>query len=98
MRILLAADLAAAKEAIDLFVYRIGRELGSLAVALGGLDGLSLPPVSASTRRKSVPAFAATLLGSVSCRMRPPTLRAAPASREAILPFPRGSFRPTRIR
>ena len=27
-------------EAIDLFVYRIGRELGSLAAALGGLDAL----------------------------------------------------------
>jgi len=30
----------AAKEAIDLFVYRIVREIGSLAAALGGLDGL----------------------------------------------------------
>ncbi len=29
-----------AKLAIDLFVYRIGRELGSLAAALGGLDAL----------------------------------------------------------
>jgi acetate kinase len=29
-----------AAEAIDLFVYRIGRELGSLAAALGGLDAL----------------------------------------------------------
>ena len=29
-----------ARLAIDLFVYRIGRELGSLAAALGGLDGL----------------------------------------------------------
>ena len=29
-----------AAEAIDLFVYRIGREFGSLAAALGGLDAL----------------------------------------------------------
>ena len=29
-----------AKEAIDLFVYRIVREIGSLAAALGGLDAL----------------------------------------------------------
>ncbi len=29
-----------AARAIDLFVYRIGRELGSLAAALGGLDAL----------------------------------------------------------
>ena len=40
MRALLASDLAAAKQAVDLFVYRIGRELGSLAAALGGLDAL----------------------------------------------------------
>jgi acetate kinase len=40
MRTLLASALPAAKEAIDLFVYRIGRELGSLAAALGGLDAL----------------------------------------------------------
>jgi acetate kinase len=29
-----------AKKAIDLFAYRIGRELGSLAAALGGLDAI----------------------------------------------------------
>lgn len=40
MRTLLASDLPAAKEAIDLFVYRIGRELGSLVAALRGLDAL----------------------------------------------------------
>jgi len=40
MRTLLASDRPAAKEAISLFVYRIGRELGSLAAALGGLDAV----------------------------------------------------------
>jgi acetate kinase len=40
MRTLLASRAPAAKEAVDLFVYRIGRELGSLAAALGGLNGL----------------------------------------------------------
>lgn len=40
MRELLASDEPAAGEAIDLFVYRIGRELGSMAAALGGLDTL----------------------------------------------------------
>ena len=40
MRTLLASDLPAAKQAIDLFVYRIGRELGSLFAALGGLDAM----------------------------------------------------------
>lgn len=40
MRTLLASNAASAREAIDLFVYRIGRELGSLAAALGGVDAL----------------------------------------------------------
>jgi len=40
MRVLLGSHDPRAKEAIDLFVYRIGRELGSLAAALGGLDAL----------------------------------------------------------
>jgi acetate kinase len=40
MRTLEASDDPAAKEAIDLFIYRIGRELGSLAAALGGLDAV----------------------------------------------------------
>jgi acetate kinase len=40
MRALLASDAPAAREAVDLFVYRIGRELGSLAAALRGLDAL----------------------------------------------------------
>jgi len=40
MRALLASADPRAKTAIDLFVYRIGRELGSLAAALGGVDAL----------------------------------------------------------
>jgi acetate kinase len=40
MRTLLASDAPRAKLAVDLFVYRIGREIGSLAAALGGLDAL----------------------------------------------------------
>lgn len=40
MRTLLERDDARAREAVDLFVYRIGRELGSLVAALGGLDAL----------------------------------------------------------
>jgi acetate kinase len=40
MRALLASPEPGAKQAIDLYVYRIGRELGSLASALGGLDAL----------------------------------------------------------
>jgi acetate kinase len=37
---LLASDSPRAAEAMDLFVYRIGRELGSLVAAVGGLDVL----------------------------------------------------------
>ena len=40
MRTLLASDEPRAKLAIELFCYRAGRELGSLAAALGGLDAL----------------------------------------------------------
>jgi acetate kinase len=40
MRALRAAAAPEAKEAIALFVYRIQREIGSLAAALGGLDAL----------------------------------------------------------
>jgi acetate kinase len=40
MRVLLDSAEPRAKLAIDLFVYRIGRELGSLAAALGGLDAI----------------------------------------------------------
>jgi acetate kinase len=40
MRTLLASSDVRAIEALDMFVYRISRELGSLAAALGGLDAL----------------------------------------------------------
>jgi len=40
MRTLLASTDPRAKLAIDLYVYRIRRELGSLAAALGGLDAI----------------------------------------------------------
>jgi len=40
MRTLLASDAPQAARAVDLFCYRISRELGSLAAALGGLDAI----------------------------------------------------------
>ena len=40
MKTLLASKDPHAAEAVDLFVYRICRELGSLAAALGGLDAI----------------------------------------------------------
>ncbi len=40
MRVLLASKDPRAAEAIDYFVYRVIREIGSLTAALGGLDAL----------------------------------------------------------
>jgi len=40
VRDLLASDAPGARRALEYFVYRIGREVGSLAGALGGIDGL----------------------------------------------------------
>ena len=40
MRVLQASDHPHAREAIDLFVYRAARELGSMVAAAGGLDAL----------------------------------------------------------
>jgi acetate kinase len=40
MRALLASEDPKAQFAVNYFVYRIGRDLGSLAAALGGLDAL----------------------------------------------------------
>jgi acetate kinase len=40
MRVLLDTQQPRARFAVDLFIYRIGRELGSLVAALGGLNAL----------------------------------------------------------
>ena len=40
MRTLLASDAPGARLAVDLYCYRIRRELGSMAAALGGLDAI----------------------------------------------------------
>src|SRR5213078_2742733 len=40
VRDLLASDAPAARLALDYFVYRIAREMGSLAAAMGGIDAL----------------------------------------------------------
>jgi acetate kinase len=58
MRKLLASDRAEAKQAVDLFTYRVARELGSLAAALGGLDGLVF---TAGIGERAAPVRAAVL-------------------------------------
>ena len=40
MRVLMERDDPHAREAVDYFIYRINRELGSLAAAMGGLDAI----------------------------------------------------------
>lgn len=40
IRVLLASDEPSAREAVELFTYRIAGEVGAMASALGGLDGL----------------------------------------------------------
>lgn len=40
MRDLLASDNVAAREAIDVFIYRLVREIGSMVAAAGGIDAL----------------------------------------------------------
>ncbi|MFV0280287.1 MAG: acetate/propionate family kinase [Rhodoblastus sp.] len=56
MRALRVSDDARAREAIDLFVYRIRRQIGSLVAALGGLDALvftaGIGENDAATRRE----------------------------------------------
>jgi acetate kinase len=58
MKALRESDDPKAREAIDLFIYRIVREIGSLAAALGGLDGLvftgGIGQRDAKTRREVV--------------------------------------------
>ena len=51
MRTLLASDDPHARFAIELYVYRIARELGSLAAAMEGIDAIVFTAGSASTRR-----------------------------------------------
>lgn len=40
VRELLASDVPAARDALEVYAYRIAREIGSLTVALGGFNGL----------------------------------------------------------
>lgn len=40
IRVLMASEAPAAREAIELFTYRVALETGAMAAALGGLDGL----------------------------------------------------------
>lgn len=88
MRTLLSSSDPQAALAIDLFVYRIGREIGSLAAALGGLDALvftaGIGENSAALRQRI--GEAAAWLGlefdaEANTRVDGPTLLSRPDSR-----------------
>ena len=40
VRVLLASDDPHAREALDLFTYRVAVDIGAMTIALGGIDGL----------------------------------------------------------
>ena len=58
MKIISAALFAVAALSIDLFIYRIVREIGSLAAARGGVDGIvftgGIGQNDAATRREVI--------------------------------------------
>ena len=96
MRTLEASDEPGAKAAIDLYVYRIGRELGSLAAALGGLDAIVFTAgIGENSRslRERVCRDAAWLGVELDAEANQ---RGAGASAPPRVASRRGSFRPTR--
>jgi acetate kinase len=82
VRQLLACSDMRAREAIDLFVYRCAREIGSLAAAAQGLDALVFT-ASGSIHRRFAPAFANKPRGLEFAWTRNAT---RPADRESALP------------
>ena len=91
VRTLLPSSDARAAEALDLFVYRIGRELRSLAAALGGIDALVLTEGAlAKTRFPSALEYALTPVGWASTWMSRPTQRADRALAVQAGVFPLG--------
>ena len=84
MRVLLESDKPGAKAAIDLYVYRIGRELGSLAAALGGLDAIvftaGIGENSAYLRERVCRDAAGSASSSMPRQTRPAARASAPAA------------------
>ena len=96
MRALLDSPAPEAAEAVDLFCYRIARELGSLAAALGGLDALvftaGIGEHAAPVRERS----AARPRGSACGSTRWPTPAMPGGSRRRTARWTSSSCRPTR--
>ena len=93
MRDLLASERPEAKFAIELFVYRIARELGSLAAALGGLDALVFTAGigAGSPEIRARVCAAAAWLGAemdVAANARGGPIISMPSSKVALLALP----------
>jgi acetate kinase len=97
MRTLRASSEPSAAEAIGLFVYRVVREVGSLAAALGGLDALvftgGIGENDATTRTEIGSRL--PLVGS-RCGSDAKCTRLPDASALTARAYRDGSFRPTR--
>ncbi|HEX5078002.1 MAG TPA: acetate/propionate family kinase [Geminicoccaceae bacterium] len=93
MRDLLASDDPRAAQAIDLFVWRIARELGALAAALGGLDALVFT-AGIGERSPAIRAKVCELAGWLGVALDPAANRAgalrvsSPGSRVAVFAIP----------
>jgi acetate kinase len=100
VRVLLESKDERAKLALDLYTYRIGRELGSLAAALGGLDAIVftafLPPVSDKMRCVSANGYAATQNGWARNWTVTPMAKAARVSVKKEAAWPPGSCAQTK--
>jgi len=70
MRILLDSPAPEAREAVDLFCYRVVREIGSLTAALGGLDALVFTG-GIGEHGAPVRAMVCSRLGWLGLRMNP---------------------------
>jgi acetate kinase len=95
MRTLLASEDPGARLAIELYVYRIRRELGSLAAALGAWTRSSSPQASGSTPPRSANACATMPRGWASISTPGPTPAAGRASPRKAAAFRRGPSPPT---
>jgi acetate kinase len=87
-----AATNEDAKRAIDLFVYRITREIGSLVAALGGIDGLiftaGIGENDAATRAELIAglAWAGLALDEAANRAGGPLISSGPGPTAWVVP------------
>lgn len=93
MRTLLASDEVTAKEAIELFVFRLLREIGGLIASLGGLDGFVFT-AGIGEHATSIRAMVCTALGFMGAKLdqeanqRNATLINTPDSQIALYVIP----------